>query len=93
VFFFGGCVVGPFFEYSDYKNWIELTGHYSDLPKGFATLRPALIRFINALMCISIYVALSSVLGFPISFCGDKEFITYRSEAFRIFYYNVAMTG
>jgi len=32
VFFCGGIVVGPFFEYSDYINFIEQKGHYKDIP-------------------------------------------------------------
>ena len=28
VFFSSGCVVGPFIEYSNFKNWIEYSGEY-----------------------------------------------------------------
>jgi len=28
----GACVVGPFFEYTDYKMFIELKGRYADIP-------------------------------------------------------------
>ena len=34
VLFFGGCLIGPFFEFSDFKNWIEMTGQYKSLPNG-----------------------------------------------------------
>lgn len=26
IFFFGGCICGPFMEFNDYKNWIEVSG-------------------------------------------------------------------
>lgn len=32
VFFVCGCVCGPFFEYSDYINFIEQKGHYAHVP-------------------------------------------------------------
>jgi len=42
-------LVAPFFEFKDYKDWIELEGRYKDLPRGlkdgFQNLKPALIRF------------------------------------------------
>lgn len=32
VFFCCGCLCGPFYEYSDYINFIEQKGHYANIP-------------------------------------------------------------
>lgn len=42
VFFCGGCILGPFFEYSDYVMYIEKRGRYEKIPSAFI---PALIKF------------------------------------------------
>jgi MBOAT, membrane-bound O-acyltransferase family len=42
VFFCSGCIVGPFFEFSDYKMYIEEKGRYSNIPLTFV---PAMIKF------------------------------------------------
>lgn len=42
-----GCMVGPYLEFADYKNWIEFSGRYKSLPRGdFSTLVPALTRWL-----------------------------------------------
>jgi hypothetical protein len=41
VYFPGGTMCGPFFEFSDYKNFIEKNGHYKNIP---STIAPSLIR-------------------------------------------------
>ena len=35
VYFCEGCIVGPFFEYSDYKRFIEMKGEYEKIPNSF----------------------------------------------------------
>lgn len=45
VCFCCGTVVGPSFEFADFKNFINFTGHYKDLPRGtqsYKALLPAL---------------------------------------------------
>ena len=49
VFFCCGCLVAPFMDFSDYKEWIEMDGVYKDMPRGlkngYKSFKPALIRF------------------------------------------------
>ena len=45
VFFSGGCIMGPFFEYTDYINFIERKSHYSDMPAN--TMIPSLVRLMH----------------------------------------------
>lgn len=47
VFYSGGCLMGPFFEYSDYINFIEKRGHYVDLPLN--TIVPSIVRLASGL--------------------------------------------
>ena len=50
VFSTAGCIVGPFHEFSDFKNWIEMTGIYKDAPRGlsdgWASVGPALYKLL-----------------------------------------------
>lgn len=40
-----GCMVGPYLEYYEYINWIELSGPYKNMPRGnLQNLVPALTR-------------------------------------------------
>ena len=64
VFFCCSGVVGPVFEYSDFKNFMELTGNYKDLPRGkngFATFVPAMQQFLGAFFCIGVYFTLGLI--------------------------------
>jgi len=44
VFFCGACICGPFFEYSDYINYIEKKGIYANMPSSFIA---SIIRFVQ----------------------------------------------
>lgn len=44
VFFCGACICGPFFEYSDYINYIEKKSIYASTPSSFI---PSIIRFVQ----------------------------------------------
>ena len=35
IFFFAGCILGPFFEFSDFRNFINMTGQYKKAPRGY----------------------------------------------------------
>ena len=97
VFFVSGCIVGPFLEYSDYKNWIELEGVYKTLPigmsQGWKSAWPAFKRFLHALGCLSVHVFFMLILGYDMYWQGTKEFLTYKTIFHRIAYWNMTMTG
>ena len=45
MYFCGGTIAGPFFEYMDYKNFIEKKEHYKVIP---STVLPTFKRLSNA---------------------------------------------
>lgn len=49
------CICGPFFEFKDFEDWIELKGSYSNLPP---TLWPGIKRFLAGLLWMSFAVPL-----------------------------------
>ncbi len=61
VFFTGGCMCGPFFEYSDYINFIERKGIYTSMP---GSIIPSLVRLSHGLGKLSSLYNLHSVYGF-----------------------------
>lgn len=94
VFFVGGCIMGPFIEFSDFKNWIERKDNYKTLQVGgLFTMKPSLTRLLHGFGCMALHLFFVVALGFKTSFCGTAEYKTSGSLAYRIFYYFMAMTG
>jgi len=46
MYYCGGTIAGPFFEYKDFNNFINRTHSYENIP---STIVPTLIRFTTAL--------------------------------------------
>lgn len=62
VFFCGGCICGPFFEYSDYINFIENKEHYTKIP---SSIGASLVRLVHGLSNIQVmFINLHSVFDF-----------------------------
>jgi lysophospholipid acyltransferase len=94
VFFSCGCIVGPVFEYTDFKDFMELKGNYKTLPTGgFATILPALRELLGAVLVLGIHIGMVLGFGLDIYFCGSEEFITYGNIWKRIGFYFFAMTS
>jgi len=93
VFFYGGIVVGPTFEFAYYRDWIALKGQYSSMPRGFpcglATVKPALTRLAEGILYILLNVGLL-MAGYEAEACGTEEFA---KGAFlpNVWFYVVAM--
>jgi hypothetical protein len=89
-------LTGPFLDFRDFKDWIELKENYESLPRGkkggLATLLPALERLLHAFIFLILHIILSSILGYSASVCGSKEFINY-SFLYKFIFYNLAMTS
>lgn len=87
VFFCGASIVGPFFEFSDYKMYIERTDRYANIP---STFKAAVTKFLKGKACL----ALNLVIGtkfWPL-FCGTEEFTEY-SFLYKVVYYYIAITS
>lgn len=90
-----GGLVGPCFEFKDFKDFMELTGHYKDMPIGMnsmAAFVPAMKNLLGGIACIILHVVIV-MQGFTVSFCGTKEYITYKNFPARVAYYYIAMTS
>ena len=69
VFFCSGCIVGPFFEFADYKMFIERTGRYSSIPSTFV---PALKKFLLGKLCLGVHIFIG--MHCYHAFCYTEEF-------------------
>jgi hypothetical protein len=88
-----GCIIGPYMEYMDFKNWIEFAGPYASLPRGgLTTLVPAVTRLGHGVLCLALHLAGALGLGLDVYFCGRPEFQEYGNIVSRHIYYNAAMT-
>lgn len=86
IFFCNSCALGIFFEFSDYKRWIEKTKEFADVP---SPIIPSLILLGQGLACLAVFVVLGS--KFSLDFCWDKVFGELPFYQ-RVGYYYVAMT-
>lgn len=61
MYFCGGTIAGPFYEYKDYKNFMEKKEHYSSIPSTFI---PTLIRLSHAgsILCDNSSIVILCVL-------------------------------
>lgn len=89
-----GCMVGPYLEFQDYKQWIEFSGRYKSLPRGdFSTVVPAFTRMVHGWLCMAIYLGVMIGLNIDIYWAGSKEFVTYKTFFHRVGYSWIAMSG
>jgi len=94
VHFSSGCIIGPFIEYKDFINWIYLTGHYKDMPRGdLSTVWPSLKRFFAGCACITLHLVLVVYFGYSVYFCGKPEFEHHKTLLYRLFFMSMAMTS
>ena len=55
IFFYPTCIVGPSFEFSDFRKFIELKEEYKDLPMKKA-MYSALKEFVKALFFLIFFI-------------------------------------
>lgn len=87
VWFTQSCALGVFFEYSDYKRWVERSHEYKAVP---CPILPSLKWLLKSLSCLLIYTLVAPT--FNVEQCYVKEFWDF-SFGYRIVYYFIAMTG
>ena len=86
VWYSQACALGVFFEFSDYKRFIERKGEYASVPSPiFASLKWLTV----ALLCLALYTVSNNY--FYVELCWSKEYLEY-SFAYRVFYFYVSMT-
>ena len=86
VWFAQTAALGVFFEFSDYKRFIERTGEYENVP---SPILPSLKTLAMSMTCLITFVVANNF--FWMDLCWSEEFATY-SFAYRIIYYHIAMT-
>ena len=95
VCFAPGCIVGPFLEYKDYIDWIELRGDYEYMPRGlsFSTVVPTIIQTFRAILMSAVKWVVINYMGFAPEACGQPDWADKTSVLWRFFYYNIVLTG
>jgi midasin (ATPase involved in ribosome maturation) len=80
-------MVGTFFEYRDYIEFIERKGRYE---KTQQTIVSAFLTFLCSVACLGINIVFG--MYFDIYACGSEEF-TKQSFWYNLYFYNMGMTG
>lgn len=78
LYFCGGSIAGPFYEYGDYLRYIKLEEEYKSIP---STVLPALQRFVTAFF----FIGTGAVLGNYF----DDEYILNESFGNQAFLFKV----
>jgi len=86
VWYSNACALGVFFEFSDYKRWIERTHEYANVP---SPIKPSLIVLGKSMACLITFVVSNNF--FWMEYCWSDEYMTH-SLWYRILYYHIAMT-
>lgn len=87
VWYSQACALGVFFEFSDYKRWIERKGEYANVP---SPILPSLKWLFVGLISLGVYFFANN--HFFVEFCWTKEYENDFSFGYRVFYYYVAMS-
>ena len=65
IWYAQACALGVFFEFSDYKRWIERTGEYAKVP---STIFPSLKWFIKGIVMLILYTVLQPTFNIEVCF-------------------------
>ena len=87
IWYAQACALGVFFEFSDYKRWVERTGEYQNVP---SPIIPSLKWFGKGILMLGLYTVLQPT--FNIEVCFDLDLYLKFTYAYRLFYYFVSMT-
>mmetsp|Transcript_42867 Transcript_42867/g.56680 ORF Transcript_42867/g.56680 Transcript_42867/m.56680 type:complete len:163 (+) Transcript_42867:546-1034(+) len=86
IWYAQACALGVFFEFSDYKRWIERTNEYANVP---SPILPSLKWFSKGIVCLAVYTVVAPT--FNIEICFADAYLEF-SYMYRLFYYFVSMT-
>lgn len=74
IFFYSTCIMGPFFEFKDYKDFIHLRNDYENIPK-LRSILTGLKKLAISLIYIGIYISLKDLMTVQ-SYFAQKEIST-----------------
>lgn len=86
VWYSQACALGVFFEFSDYKRWIERSHEYANVP---SPIIPSLIWLARGVACLLLYTVVSPY--FNIEVCFAEAFFAF-GYLYRLFFYFVSMS-
>jgi hypothetical protein len=79
IFYYPSALVGPSFDFIDFKYFIEHKGVYSHLPN-FQSIKAGFIEFLKFLGCIGVYLVCGSYLypGYTTTEEFANQFFLYK---------------
>lgn len=85
AYFGQGCLIGPFFEFSDFKRFIERSEEFKSFP---SPVVPSLIVLGRSFVWLGVFVV--GDMFFPIETCWSMKYYEF-SFPYRVFYYWIAL--
>ena len=87
IWFCQACALGVFFEFSDYKRFVERSHEYKDVP---SPILPSLKWMLQGIICLVTFIIVGGY--FPVDYCWSED-IWNMTYPLRIAYYVAAMTA
>lgn len=88
IFYFPSAVVGPSFEFADFRNFINLEGPFKNIPK-FLAIKSAVIELFKSV--INILIVLFFLKPFDGNYCITQEYAN-KPIWYKFLYFNVSFT-
>ena len=86
IYFFAGALIGPSYDFTEYRDFIHMRKIYASIP---STLAQSTKTFLKSWIFMVLIVLCSK--HFPLDLCGMNEFGDY-SLFFQFYFINVAAT-
>jgi len=81
LYFCGAAISGPFYEFKDFEQMMAREGDFANVP---STLKPGLLRFVHAWLCVATGAVLSAFVDE--NFMLTEEFLMGYSLPHKFFY-------
>ena len=88
VWYCQACALGVFFEYSDYKRWVERSHEYKNVP---CPILPSLKWLLVSLSCLALYSVVSPTFNIEACYVADGDYASWPFW-YRIVYYFISMS-
>ena len=86
-FYYSSCVAGPFFEFSDFRKFINLEEEYKEIPI-ISAMYWSIYEIVYAGICTFIFLNYKSV--YNVDLVASEEFGTF-NFLYKLYYLNIAM--
>jgi lysophospholipid acyltransferase len=87
IYYFPSGIMGPSFEFADFRKYINLEDEYQEIPKILA-MKKGLLELLKGFTCMGLLIALGGPFDFM--YCASDDF-GKKNFFYKFFYFNISM--